>query len=113
MKTSLSDPPRIAAVSPPDAAGVVGLTLIRTVQEWERGAKKPSGPARMLLRAIRADPEGLPKALAAASRYRGNPLTGGAGKGRAMNTENEQGRRVGVGETIDDMGRRFVATSGA
>jgi putative transcriptional regulator len=39
---------------------------IRTVQEWERGAKKPSGPARTLLRAIKADPEGLRKALAAA-----------------------------------------------
>ena len=38
----------------------------RTVQEWERGAKKPSGPARTLLRAIKADPEGLRKALAAA-----------------------------------------------
>jgi len=39
---------------------------IRTVQEWERGAKKPSGPARTLLKAIKADPEGLRKALAAA-----------------------------------------------
>jgi putative transcriptional regulator len=39
---------------------------IRTVQEWERGAKKPSGPARTLLRAIKGDPEGLRKALAAA-----------------------------------------------
>jgi len=39
---------------------------IRTVQEWERGAKKPSGPARTLLRAIRSDPEALRKALAAA-----------------------------------------------
>ena len=39
---------------------------VRTVQEWERGAKKPSGPARTLLRAIRSDPEGLRKALAAA-----------------------------------------------
>jgi len=39
---------------------------IRTVQEWERGAKKPSGPARTLLRAIKADPEGLRKAIAAA-----------------------------------------------
>lgn len=38
---------------------------VRTVQEWERGAKKPSGPARTLLRAIKADPEGLRKALAA------------------------------------------------
>jgi putative transcriptional regulator len=39
---------------------------IRTVQEWERGAKRPSGPARTLLRAIKADPEGLRRALAAA-----------------------------------------------
>jgi putative transcriptional regulator len=39
---------------------------VRTVQEWERGAKKPSGPARTLLRAIKGDPEGLRKALAAA-----------------------------------------------
>jgi putative transcriptional regulator len=39
---------------------------VRTVQEWERGAKKPSGPARTLLRAIKADPVGLRKALAAA-----------------------------------------------
>ena len=39
---------------------------VRTVQEWERGAKRPSGPARTLLRAIRADPEGLRRALAAA-----------------------------------------------
>jgi putative transcriptional regulator len=38
---------------------------IRTVQEWERGAKRPSGPARTLLRAIKADPEGLRRALAA------------------------------------------------
>jgi len=39
---------------------------VRTVQEWERGAKRPSGPARTLLRAIKADPEGLRRALAAA-----------------------------------------------
>jgi putative transcriptional regulator len=39
---------------------------LRTLQEWERGAKKPSGPARTLLRAIKADPEGLRRALAAA-----------------------------------------------
>ena len=39
---------------------------VRTVQEWERGAKRPSGPARTLLRAIKADPEGLKRALAAA-----------------------------------------------
>jgi putative transcriptional regulator len=39
---------------------------LRTVQEWERGAKRPSGPARTLLRAIKGDPEGLRKAIAAA-----------------------------------------------
>lgn len=39
---------------------------VRTVQEWERGAKRPSGPARTLLRAIRGDPEAIRKALAAA-----------------------------------------------
>jgi putative transcriptional regulator len=39
---------------------------IRTVREWERGAKKPGGPAPTLLRAIRSDPEGLRRALAAA-----------------------------------------------
>ena len=38
---------------------------VRTVQQWERGAKRPSGPARTLLRAIKADPEGLRRALSA------------------------------------------------
>lgn len=37
---------------------------LRTLQEWERGAKRPSGPARTLLRAIKGDPEGLRRALA-------------------------------------------------
>ena len=37
---------------------------VRTVQAWERGAKRPSGPARTLLRAIKGDPEGLRRALA-------------------------------------------------
>jgi len=39
---------------------------LRTLQEWERGAKKPSGPARTLLRAIKGDPEELRRALAMA-----------------------------------------------
>src|ERR1700684_2783915 len=39
---------------------------IRTVQQWERGAKRPSGPARTLLGALKGDPEGLRQALAAA-----------------------------------------------
>ena len=32
---------------------------IRTIRELERGAKRPSGPARTLLRAIKADPRGV------------------------------------------------------
>jgi putative transcriptional regulator len=39
---------------------------VRTVQEWERGAKRPSNSARTLPRAIKGDPEGLRRALAAA-----------------------------------------------
>ena len=37
---------------------------LRTLQEWDRRAKRPSGPARTLLRAIKGDPEGLRRALA-------------------------------------------------
>lgn len=39
----------------------------RTLQEWERGAKRPSGPARTLLRLIKANPERARKALAGPS----------------------------------------------
>ncbi len=39
---------------------------VRTIQEWERGSKRPSGPARTLLRAIKNDPEGLRRAIGAA-----------------------------------------------
>jgi putative transcriptional regulator len=56
---------RAAGMTQAEFAAVYEFS-IRTVQEWERGAKKPSGPARTLLRAIKADPEGLRKALAAA-----------------------------------------------
>jgi len=38
----------------------------RTVQEWEPGAKRPSGTARTLLRAVKADPEVLRRALVGA-----------------------------------------------
>jgi len=38
---------------------------VRTMQGRERGAKRPSGPARALWRAIKGDPEGLQRALAA------------------------------------------------
>src|SRR5215471_13203443 len=43
---------------------------ICTVQEWERGAKKPSGAARTSLRAIKADPEVRRKSLAVAEGRR-------------------------------------------
>lgn len=56
---------RVTGMSQSQFATTYDFSL-RTVQEWERGAKKPSGPARTLLRAIKADPEGLRKALAAA-----------------------------------------------
>lgn len=56
---------RATGMSQSQFAATYELSL-RTVQEWERGAKKLSGPARTLLRAIKADPEGLRKALAAA-----------------------------------------------
>ncbi len=36
---------------------------IRTVQDWERGAKRPSRPARPLLRAIKGDPEAVRRPL--------------------------------------------------
>ena len=39
---------------------------VRTVQEWERGAKRPGGPARTLLRAIAGDAEAVRQALAKA-----------------------------------------------
>ncbi len=56
---------RAAGMTQAEFAAAYQFSL-RTVQEWERGAKRPSGPARTLLRAIKADPEGLRRALAAA-----------------------------------------------
>jgi len=55
---------RAAGMTQAEFAAVYEFS-IRTIQEWERGAKKPSGPARTLLRAIKADPEGVKRALAA------------------------------------------------
>jgi putative transcriptional regulator len=56
---------RAAGMTQPQFAAAYEFS-VRTVQEWERGAKRPSGPARTLLRAIKGDPEGLRRALAAA-----------------------------------------------
>jgi putative transcriptional regulator len=55
---------RAAGMTQAEFAAIYAFSL-RTLQEWERGAKRPSGPARTLLRAIKADPEGLRRALAA------------------------------------------------
>jgi len=56
---------RAAGMTQAEFAAAYEFSL-RTLQEWERSAKRPSGPARTLLRAIKADPEGLRKALAVA-----------------------------------------------
>jgi putative transcriptional regulator len=39
-----------------------GFTL-DTVQQYEQGRQRPSGPASTLLRVIEADPEGVVRAL--------------------------------------------------
>jgi len=36
---------------------------VRTIQEWERGAKRPSGPARTLLLVIARRPDAVIEAL--------------------------------------------------
>lgn len=40
---------------------------VRTLQEWERGAKTPSGPARVLLTVIDREPDAVKRALAPAA----------------------------------------------
>ncbi len=39
-------------------AGILGVS-VRTVQEWEQGRRKPSGPAVSLLRVAQRHPEAL------------------------------------------------------
>lgn len=39
-------------------AGILGVS-VRTVQEWEQGRRKPSGPAASLLRVVQRHPEAL------------------------------------------------------
>lgn len=36
---------------------------IRTLQNWEQGHRHPTGPAKVLLRLVRADPESVFKTL--------------------------------------------------
>ena len=49
---------RATGMTQAEFASVYEFSL-RTLQEWERGAKRPSGPSRTLLRAIKGDPDGL------------------------------------------------------
>jgi putative transcriptional regulator len=53
---------RITGLTQANFAAAYDFSL-RTLQEWERDTKHPSGPARTLLRAIRNDPEGLRRAI--------------------------------------------------
>ena len=39
-------------------AGMMGVSL-RTIQDWEQGRRKPSGPAQALLRIAEQHPEGF------------------------------------------------------
>ena len=43
-------------------AALVGVSK-RTLENWERGRRKPAGPARALLRILYADPERALRAL--------------------------------------------------
>lgn len=38
---------------------------VGTLRNWEQGRREPTGPAKALLRAIKADPKAVLKALAA------------------------------------------------
>jgi putative transcriptional regulator len=44
-------------------AAVLGVS-VRTLQDWERGRRKPSGPAPTLLRLAEREPEAVERALA-------------------------------------------------
>ena len=46
-------------------AATIGVS-VRTLQGWEQGRRKPSGPARALLAIIAHDPEAYARAAAAA-----------------------------------------------
>jgi putative transcriptional regulator len=56
---------RRSGMSQAKFAATFGFSL-RTLQEWERGAKQPSGPARTLLIVIDKEPDAVRKALSAA-----------------------------------------------
>ncbi len=43
-------------------AALIGVNL-RTLQNWEQGHRHPTGPARVLLRLVKSDPESIFKQL--------------------------------------------------
>lgn len=43
-------------------ASLIGVSL-RTVQNWEQGHRHPTGPAKVLLKLVQADPESVFKNL--------------------------------------------------
>ncbi len=43
-------------------AALIGVSL-RTIQNWEQGHRHPTGPAKVLLRLVQADPESVFKNL--------------------------------------------------
>lgn len=43
-------------------ARLIGIS-VETLRNWEKGRRRPHGPARALLRAVAADPEALSQAL--------------------------------------------------
>ena len=43
-------------------ATLIGVS-VRTIQNWEQGHRYPTGPAKVLLRIVHADPESVIKAL--------------------------------------------------
>lgn len=51
-------------LSQPQFAGLLQVEL-GTLRNWEQGRRKPTGPAKALLRAIKKDPKNVLKALAA------------------------------------------------
>ena len=43
-------------------ASLIGVSM-RTIQNWEQGHRQPTGPAKVLLRLVQADPESVFKNL--------------------------------------------------
>lgn len=51
-----------AQLAQPEFAKLIGVS-VRTLQNWEQGHRKPTGPAAALLRAVSANPKAVVQAL--------------------------------------------------